>query len=100
MNEFTALRIRAREKRDKLIAEARKEYDATLVAIAALEQDLLGKVSSRHKTISACIESVIPREDSFTVGYILAGLEALDPGRVWRKRSIDSHLSRLREKGI
>jgi DNA-binding transcriptional ArsR family regulator len=24
----------------------------------------------------------------------------LDPGRVWRKRSIDNHISRLRERGL
>ncbi|MBN2024285.1 MAG: hypothetical protein JW809_15990 [Pirellulales bacterium] len=30
----------------------------------------------------------------------MAALEALDPRRVWRKRSIDSHISRLRDCGI
>ncbi len=30
----------------------------------------------------------------------MTGLEALDPARVWRKRSIDNHLSRLRERGL
>jgi hypothetical protein len=30
----------------------------------------------------------------------MTSLEALDPGRVWRKRSVDSHLSRLRERGL
>jgi len=99
-NEFNALRQRARDKRDKAIAEARREYEAQLVQIAALEQDLLGKVSSRYKKISAAIESVIPRESEFTTGYILAGLEALDPRRTWRKRSIDNHISRLRERGL
>ena len=40
---FTELRKRARDKRDKAIAQARKDYSETLVRIAALEQDLLGK---------------------------------------------------------
>jgi len=99
-NEFNALRARARDKRDKAIAEIRREYEAQLVQIAALEQDLLGKVSSRYKKISAAIESVIPRDAEFTTGYIMAGLEALDPRRTWRKRSIDNHISRLRERGL
>ncbi len=30
----------------------------------------------------------------------MTSLEALDPGRVWRKRSVDSHISRLRERGV
>jgi hypothetical protein len=36
-NEFNALRSRARERRDKAIAEARREYSAQLVKIAELE---------------------------------------------------------------
>ena len=100
MNEFNLLRQRAREKRDKLIGEARAEYEATLVQIAKLEQDLCGKVSSRHRSISSCIESVIPSDRPFTTADIMAGLDALDPWRVWRKRSVDNNLSRLRERGL
>lgn len=100
MNEFTKLRERAREKRDRLIASTKREYEATLVQIAALEQDLLGRESSRHQKLSACIESAIPSDRPFTVADIHTALEARDPGRVWRKRSIDNHLSRLRAKGL
>jgi hypothetical protein len=46
--EFNALRARARDKRDKAIEEARRDYEATLVQIAKLEQDLEGKVTSRY----------------------------------------------------
>jgi hypothetical protein len=99
-NEFVALRARARDKRDKAIADACTEYGATLVTIASLEQDLYGKESSRHKMISACIESVIPRETPFTSVDILAYLEALDSRRVWRKRSVDNHILRLRGRGL
>ena len=56
MNEFTKLRDLAREKRDKMIAAAYKEYSATLVHIASIEQDLLGTKPSRHKSLSSCIE--------------------------------------------
>jgi len=98
--EFIALRARARAKRDKLIAEARSEYEYQLVQIAKLEQDLLGKVSSRYKKISAAIESVLPLDRTFTTEDVMAALEALDPRRAWRKRSIDNHISRLRERGL
>lgn len=100
MNDFTPLRKRALAKRDAAIAQARKEYAETLAAISALEQDLCGKESSRHKKMSVCIERCIPADREFTTLDIMAGLEALDPTRVWRMRSIHSHLSRLRDKGI
>jgi hypothetical protein len=99
-NEFNALRSRARERRDKAIAEARREYSAQLVKIAELEQDLLGAAQTRHRSISSAIESVIPREAPFTTVDLMAALEALDPRRSWRKRSLDNHLSRLRERGL
>lgn len=100
MKEFIALRAKARERRDKVIAEARREYEYQLVQIAKLEQDLLGKVSSRHKSISAAVDSVIPRDRSFTTVDVMTGLEAMDPTRVWRKRSVDFVMTRLRERGI
>lgn len=99
-NEFNALRSRARERRDKAIAEARREYSAQLVKIAELEQDLLGKVQANHKSIASAIESVIPRDSTFTTVDLMAALEALDSRRNWRKRSLDNHLSRLRERGL
>ena len=55
---------------------------------------------SGHHKISACIERVIPTDREFTAVDILTGLEAMDPGRIWRKRSVDSHISRLRKRGI
>jgi hypothetical protein len=99
MFEFNALRSRAKDKRDKAIAYARQEYEATLVTIAGLEQDLLGKESSRYRLISACVESVIPRDRPFSTTDIMTSLEGLDPGRTWRKRSVDNHIARLRERG-
>ena len=41
VNEFTALRNRAKSNRDRTIARARADYNARLVAISTLEQDLL-----------------------------------------------------------
>jgi hypothetical protein len=99
-NEFNNLRQRARAKRDKALAEIKAEYAYQLTQIAKLEQDLLGKVSSRYHKISAAIESVIPRDRSFSVLDIFTALEALDPRRPWRRRSVDNHLTRLRERGI
>ncbi len=100
MNAFIELRKQAREKRDKAIAQARDEFAATLRRIAELEQDLLGREPPTHKTIAACIDSIIPTDRVFTTVDIMAALEALDPRRDWRKRSLDSHISRLRDRGI
>lgn len=100
MDAFNTLRKQAREKRDKTLAAARNEYAATLVRIAALEQDLNGRDPPAHRSIASCVESVIPTDRSFTTVDIMSGLEALDPRRVWRKRSVDSHIARLREKGL
>jgi hypothetical protein len=99
-NEFSALRSRARDKRDKLIAQARKEYHSALIQIVMLERDLLGVTLKRYKKLSHAVQSVIPRDESFTSVTVMASLEALEPGRVWRKASIDGHITRLRQLGI
>ncbi len=98
-NEFSALRARARDKRDRTISDARNEYEETLTAIAALEHGLTGRKRSLGK-ISACIESVIPRAEPFTSTEIIASLEALDSSRVWHKWTVDNHITKLRAKGI
>jgi DNA-binding transcriptional ArsR family regulator len=100
MQAFNELRKHAREKRDKAIDVARNEYAATLVRISALEQDLLGRESSTHQTIASCINRVLPTDREFTTIDVMTALEALDPRRPWRKRSVDSHISRLRERGL
>jgi DNA-binding transcriptional ArsR family regulator len=100
MNAFIELRKHARDKRDKALAAARKDYATTLVRIAALEQDILGRELSTHKTISGCINRVLPTDRAFTTVDVMTALEALDPGRAWRKRAIDNHISRLRDRGV
>lgn len=100
MQAFNELRKHALAKRDKAINLARADYAETLTRISALEQDLLGRELSTHKTISSCINRVLPSDRSFTTLDIMTALEALDPGKVWRKRAVDSHLSRLRERGV
>ena len=82
------------------IRKARDEYAETLVRIAELEQDILGRDPASHRSIASCIESVIPDDRTFSTADIMAGLEALDPGKVWRKRSVDNHISRLRDRGL
>ena len=42
----------------------------------------------------------MPTDRQFTTVDIMPGLEALDPRRVWRKRSVDSQIARLRRKGL
>ena len=50
MNAFNELRAQARDNRDKAIGQARDDYSATLVRIAELEQDLLGRDPPKHKS--------------------------------------------------
>lgn len=100
MKEFIALRAKAREKRDRLINQARRDYAETLARIAALEQDLLGKEVSSHKQISVCVDQVIPTDRTFTSQDVLIALEAMDPTRDWRKRSVDHRITMLRERGL
>lgn len=100
MKEFIELRRKAREKRDKAIAQVRADYAEMLTKIATLEQDLTGKEMSSHRKISECIERVIPTDREFTTTDIMTALEALDSGRIWRMNSIINHLSRLRQRGL
>lgn len=100
MNEFAELRKRARERRDKLIAAAYSEWESTLGRIAELEQDLLGRDPVNHKSVASCVDAVIPTDSPFTTVDVMKALEALDAGRVFRKRSVDNHIYRLREKGL
>jgi hypothetical protein len=100
MEAFGLLRKKARDIRDKAIVQARDEYEASLVRIAELEQNLLGKTKPRTNSIASCIESVIPTDRPFSTADIMAGLEALNPRRACRKWSIDNHVSRLLAKGL
>lgn len=100
MNEFTSLRHRAKFRRDKLIEAAHAEYSATLVQIEKLQLDMLGRTTTRRKSLARCVDSVIPTDAPFTCREIIAKLEALDPGRLWHQKNVTVHLTRLREKGI
>jgi hypothetical protein len=100
MQALNDLRQAARDRRDKLIAKARTEYEATLAKIASIEQDLLGREPTNPCSIASCVESVIPSDGPFTSADLLRNLEALDPRRPWRKRSVDHTIQRLRAKGL
>ena len=99
MKEFIAMRKLAADKRDKAYKKARNEYETALVRIAELEQMICGEVAPGHLKVSTAIERVIPKDRPFTVADIAASLAALDPDRNWRRRSIDNHLFRMRERG-
>jgi hypothetical protein len=98
-NEFTALRKRAKDKRDKGIAILRDEYERALAQIAALEQDLLGMRPANYRKIVDAVNAVIPKTAEFTMPDVMAGLEALDPRRAWRRRSVDWVIVRMRKRG-
>lgn len=100
MKAFNDIRAEARRKRDAAIKKARDEYERTLADIARLEQDILGRDFSDHRTLSSMMNAVIPTDRPFTTLDILSAVEAMDSGRVWRKRTVDHHIARLRDKGI
>jgi hypothetical protein len=91
-NQFSELRARARDPRDKALAQVRAEYEETLSQIAELEQRLAGKPSPDKQKLSAAVESVIPRVEQFCTADLLRSLETLDPGRVWPKSSVLRHM--------
>lgn len=83
-----------------MIATAREEYEANLLAIAKLEQGLLGRLPVHHKQASKCIMQVVPKDRTFTNADLLASLEAIEPRRNWNVRSVNEAISRMRRKGI
>src|SRR4051812_3598214 len=97
--EFTELRRRAREKRDKLIADATKEYFDVLVKIATLEQDILGRVPTNKKTVLQCVRQVMPKDRPFTTSDLKALLRGLDALRDWGTRAINDAVYRLMKTG-
>jgi len=99
-DQFNALRFKARERRDKAIVAAKAEYAAVLAKIATLEHDLLGGRLKRHSTISDCVQAVMPRDETFTVLEIVAKLEGLEPGRVWRRHSVGNYIVTLMKRGL
>lgn len=100
MSEFTALRMRARDRRDREISKARADYEVSLRQIAELEQRLLGKFDPTKMPLSAAVERVIPRDTPFSITDVMHALEALDPSRVWRMQTVRRQITFLRERGL
>jgi hypothetical protein len=99
MQALTELRKLARERRDKAILQATRDYNDTLMRIAAVEQDLLGKQRTGHKTIAATIYSAMPQDGPFTINDVIAGLRAMDPLGDWRAPAVTNQIGRLRHGG-
>jgi hypothetical protein len=99
MDEFNKLRARAKAKWDKLIAQVRAEYDATLVQIATLAKRLIGD-PARDKSLASMVEQAIPADAPFTITDVKETLDALHPGRLWRRATVNNHVTRLRDRGI
>jgi hypothetical protein len=88
MQAFNDLRQAARDRRDKLIAKARQEYEDILAKLAVVERDLLGRDPGSLRSKQASVERVIPADRPFTGADILLALEATDPRRPWRRGSV------------
>lgn len=100
VTEFAQLRERAKQRRDNALAKIRSEYEEALSQIAALEQMLCGRDLAGKRSISACIDSVIPRDEEFTVGDVMRFLESIDPARVWPIASVRRYVGFLRQKRL
>ncbi len=74
MHALTDLRQAARDRRDKLIAKARTEYEATLAKIASIEQDLLRRAPHDFKSIQSSVERIIPTDRPLTGAEIVGGM--------------------------
>jgi len=98
MNEFSAIRAKAKERHDRLVVEAREQYERTLSQIANLENDLTGRTRLR-KSIVASIEAVIPDDQEFSVDDLMLSLQQMDDTRVWSKPKVWNHIAKLRRKG-
>jgi hypothetical protein len=98
--EFVRLRARARELRDRGIAQVREEYAKTLSQIAALERELVDGPTDHRMTISDCVETVMPRDQPFTVPEVVAALEGRYPTRFWRKPSVAWCIVRFGQRGL
>jgi hypothetical protein len=99
-DHFNALRLKARERRDKALAATQSEYESVLAQIASLEYDLLGGRPSRREPLSASVQAAIPRDEPFTVADIVARLEGLEPGRIVRRKSVCNYIATLTERGL
>lgn len=100
MNEFIELRKRAREKRDKAVAQAQAAFTESMALIDALEHSITGNGAASYQTLSQCVDRVIPPDREFTVAEIMAALVVVDPDRSWCKRSINEHIARLRQRSV
>jgi hypothetical protein len=99
-DHFNALRLKARERRDKALATAQSDYEAALAKIADLEYDLLGGRPSRREPLSASVQAAIPRDEPFTIADIVARLEGLEPGRIVRRKSVCNYIAGMTERGL
>jgi hypothetical protein len=100
MNEFSAIRARARERRDSAIKQARTEYAESLNQIAAPEDRLLQQARPKFRRVTDCIARVIPSDKHFTIDDVMEALEALDPARNWHRPVVTNHITHLRNRGV
>jgi hypothetical protein len=88
MQEFTALRARAKERRDQAIRVARLEYEQAMSQIAELENRLLDRGKPKVKLLVDCVRQVMPTTEPFTIQQLMEALEALDPARIWKRVAV------------
>lgn len=100
MHEFTALRARAKERRDQAIRVARLSYEQTISQIAELENRLLDRGKPKIKLLVDCVREVMPTDRPFTIQEVMESLEVLDPARIWKRVAVGNIITAMRKRGI
>jgi hypothetical protein len=100
MNEFTALRARAKERRDQAIRVARLSYEAAMSAIAELENRLLDRGKPKVKRVCDALREVMPTDKPFTIQELMEALQVLDPSRIWKHTAVSNILTAWRKRGV
>jgi hypothetical protein len=101
MECFAELRVRAAAKRARMIQNADREYQQTMQAIELLEKRL-GNVTPALPRIERPLIDLLMEclpDEPFTIAELVDRMQAAEPNRLIRRKSVDRLLLRLRNRG-
>lgn len=104
MNAYKQLRDKAKARRDRIIDQAKGEYQRTLEIIAELETRLNAKpprkkARSNYVKLVDLIYSVLPSDRPFCLNDVIGFVAAADPNRRPSKGSVCTNLNRMLHAG-
>jgi len=107
MDAIKILRQRAADKRDAAIKAARDEFkraerllDQLAESVGPEPPPVRTRGPNRPKPIIELVESVIPRDRTWTVADLMDALKAAEPDREFQAASVRSLFPRLMERGV